>query len=208
MEKHNFYVDFKEHKKGYTTAGVFTFYAFLFIKNKIESEDKQMIKSTIKKQIFTAMLASISYVLSTFVSFPRMAPFQHFTNVIGAVFLGPVWGFNCALITGLMRMILNGSTILAVIGAVVGAFLSGLLYKKFHKFVWAVIGEVIGTGVISAIISYPFMRMFYGLPKTSIFTYIPFFIPASLIGSLLGYTLLKTLDRVKLLTYLKSLIDN
>lgn len=167
-----------------------------------------MRKSIFKKQIFTAMLASMGYVLSTFVSFPRMAPFQHFINVIAAVLLGPVWGFNCALMTGLMRMILNGSTILAVIGAVVGAFLSGLLYKIFHKFIWAVIGEVIGTGILSAIIAYPFMRAFYGLPKTSIFTYVPFFIPASLLGATLGYMLLKILDKSKLLQQFKSLLDN
>ena len=166
-----------------------------------------MKKSMVKKQIFTALLASTGYVLSTFVSFPRMAPFQHFINVIAAVFLGPVWGFNCALLTGLMRMILNGSTILAVIGAVVGAFLSGLLYKIFHKLIWAVIGEVIGTGIISAIIAYPFMRLFYGLPATSIFTYIPFFVPASLMGAILGYILLKTLEKSKLLPHLKSLLD-
>lgn len=100
-------------------------------------------KSIIKKEVFTELLVSMGYALSTFVSFPRMAPFQHFTNVIAAVFLGPFWGFTCALMIGLMRMILNGSTILAVIEAIVGAFLSGLLYKIFHKLIWAVIGEVI-----------------------------------------------------------------
>jgi energy coupling factor transporter S component ThiW len=167
-----------------------------------------MKKVKFKKQVFTAILASMGYVLSTFVHFPRMAPFQHFVNVIGAVFLGPFWGFMCALLTGLMRMILNGSTILAVIGAVVGAFLSGLLYRKFNKLIWAVVGEVIGTGVISAIISYPFMRMFYGLPECSVFTYVPFFIPASLMGATLGYILLKALDKSKVLPKLKALLED
>ncbi|QGU95375.1 energy coupling factor transporter S component ThiW [Clostridium bovifaecis] len=167
-----------------------------------------MKKSTFKKQIFTAVLASMGYVLSTFISFPRMAPFQHFINVIAAVFLGPLWGFACALMTGLMRMILNGSTILAVIGAVVGAFLSGLLYKMSQKLIWAVVGEVIGTGIISAIIAYPFMRIFYGLPDTSVFTYVPFFVPSSLMGALLGYILLKILDKSKLLQNLKATADS
>lgn len=167
-----------------------------------------MKNSIIKKEIFTALLASMGYVLSTFVHFPRMAPFQHFINVIAAVFLGPFWGFTCALMTGLMRMALNGSTILAVIGAVVGAFLSGLLYRISGKLIWAVVGEVIGTGVLSAIIAYPFMRVFYGLPDTSIFTYVPFFIPSSFMGAMLGYILLKTLDKSKMLSSLKSLLDN
>ncbi|WP_027623158.1 energy coupling factor transporter S component ThiW [Clostridium lundense] len=167
-----------------------------------------MKKSIFKKQVFTALLASMGYVLSTFVSFPRMAPFQHFINVIAAVFLGPFWGFACALMTGLMRMILNGNTILAVIGAVVGAFLSGLLYRMSKKLIWAVVGEVIGTGIISAIIAYPFMRTFYGLPDTSVFTYIPFFVPSSLMGAVLGYILLKILDKAKLLQYLKSTVNS
>ncbi|MFL0249019.1 energy coupling factor transporter S component ThiW [Clostridium neuense] len=167
-----------------------------------------MKKTILKKEIFTALLAGMGYVLNTFVSFPRMAPFQHFINVIAAVFLGPVWGFICALLIGSMRMILNGSTILAIIGAVIGAFLSGLLYKKFHKLIWAVIGEVIGTGIISAIVSYPFMRMFYGLPKTSIFTYVPFFVPASLVGATMGYLLLKALDKAKMLEQLKFMLHN
>lgn len=162
----------------------------------------------LKKQIFTALLACMGYVLNTFVWFPRMAPFQHFINVIAAVFLGPVWAFVCALLIGLLRMMINGSTILAIIGAVVGAFLSGLLYKKFQKFYWALIGEVVGTGIISAVISYPFMRYFYGLPKSSIFTYVPFFVPSALMGALLGLLLLKTLERTKTLDYLKSRLDN
>jgi len=65
-----------------------------------------------------------------------------------------------------------------------------------------------GTGILNAIIAYQFMRIFYGLPATSIFTYVPFFIPASLMGATLGYILLKTLDKSKCLQYLKSLLDN
>jgi energy coupling factor transporter S component ThiW len=162
----------------------------------------------LKKQIFTALLACMGYVLNTFVWFPRMAPFQHFINVLASVFLGPFWSFVCALLIGLLRMMLNGSSILAVIGAVVGAFLSGILYKKFQKLYWAVIGEVVGTGIISAIISYPFMRIFYGLPKTSVFTYVPFFVPASFMGSMLAVLLLKTLEKTGTFNKLKSMLDN
>ncbi len=170
-----------------------------------------MIKNkeiNLKKQIFTALLIGMGYVLSTFVVFPSMAPFQHFINVIAAVFLGPYWSFLCALIIGLLRMILNGRSILAVIGGIVGAFLSGVLYKRFQKLYWAVIGEVIGTGIISAMISYPFMRLFYGLPKSSIFFYIPFFVPSSLIGAMLAILLLKALKKTKVFDNVKSSLDN
>ena len=114
---------------------------------------------SVKKMVFTAMLACFSFVLSTFVYFPQMAPFQHFCNVLGAVFLGPWYGLAAAALTGLMRM-MWGRTIQALIGAIFGAFLSGFLYQKTHKLWCAVVGEVIGTGIISAIVVYPFMRLF------------------------------------------------
>ncbi len=149
----------------------------------------------LKKMVFTALLASLGYVLSTFVYFPRMAPFQHFVNVISAVFLGPVGAVCCAALTGGMRMLLNGSTILAVTGAVFGAGLSGILYRKTGRLFMAVIGEIIGTGVVSAIVSFPIMKVFYGLPDVSLFTYIPFFLPASAMGALLAFLFLKAISR-------------
>ncbi|MBE6907142.1 MAG: energy coupling factor transporter S component ThiW [Ruminococcaceae bacterium] len=149
----------------------------------------------LKKMVFTALLASLGYVLSTFVYFPRMAPFQHFVNVISAVFLGPFGAVCCAALTGGMRMLLNGSTILAVTGAVFGAGLSGILYRKTGRLFMAVIGEIIGTGIISAIVSFPIMKIFYGLPDVSPFTYIPFFIPSSAMGALLAFLFLKAVSR-------------
>lgn len=149
----------------------------------------------IKKMIFTALLASLGYVLSTFVYFPRMAPFQHFVNVVSAVFLGPIGAVCCAFLTGGMRMLLNGSTILAILGAVFGAGLAGFLYRKTNRLFMAVIGEVIGTGIISAIVSFPVMKIFYGLPDLSPFTYIPFFIPSSAMGAVLAFVFLKAISR-------------
>ncbi len=167
-----------------------------------------MKKINLKKQTTLAMLAALGYVLNTCVYFPRMAPFQHMINVIAAVILGPTLSFVCALLIGSMRMVLNGNTILAVIGAVIGAYLSGLLYKKTQKLYMAVVGEVIGTGIISAIVSYPFMVHFYGLPPTSMFTYVPFFIPSSLMGACIGYLLVKSFEKTGNLQKIKQSLNN
>ena len=149
---------------------------------------------SVRKMVLTAMLACFSFVLSTFVYFPQMAPFQHFCNVLGAVFLGPWYGLAAAAITGILRM-MWGRTIQALIGAIFGAFLSGLLYRKTKKLWAAVVGEVIGTGIISAIVVYPFMRLFYSLPPHSPFYYIPFYTPASVVGALLAVVVLGILKR-------------
>lgn len=157
------------------------------------------------KMVLTAFLATLGYVLNTFVSFPKMAPFQHFINVISAVLLGPWGALVCAFMTGSMRMILNGSTILAIVGAIFGAFLSGLLYRTFKKLIWAVIGEVIGTGIISAIVSVPVMQFIGKLPAVPFYFYIPFFLPASAIGATMGFLLLTALIKTKCLNSLHLL---
>ena len=149
---------------------------------------------SVRKLILTAMFACLGYVLSTFVYFPSMAPFQHFVNVLAAVFVGPWYGFAAALITGILRM-LSGRTIQAVVGAVFGALLSGLLYRKTQKIWCALVGEAAGTGLLSAMIAYPLMRTFYGLPPHSPFYYIPFYAPASLVGGCMGCAVLYLLRR-------------
>ena len=70
-----------------------------------------------KKMVLTALFACLAYVLNTFVYFPAMAPFQHFVDVLAAVFVGPWYGFAAALICGCMRM-MSGRTIQAVTGAI------------------------------------------------------------------------------------------
>ena len=148
----------------------------------------------IRKMVLTAMFACLSFVLCTFVYFPSMAPFQHFVNVLAAVFLGPWHGFAAAFLTGVMRM-MSGRTIQALVGAIFGAFLSGLLYQKTKKLWAAVVGEVIGTGIISAMVAYPLMKMWYGLDAQSPFYYIPFYTPSSMMGAFLAVLVLGVLKR-------------
>lgn len=150
--------------------------------------------AAVRKLVLTAMFACLAFVLSTFVYFPSMAPFQHFVNVLAAVFVGPYYGFAAALITGLMRM-MYGRTIQAVVGAVFGALLSGLLYRRTGRLWGAVAGEVVGTGFLSAMAAYPLMRLFYGLDLQSPFYYIPFYAPSSLLGALLAVGVLAILKR-------------
>ena len=56
------------------------------------------VKKSTRKLVLTAMFACLAFVLSTCVYFPAMAPFQHFVDVIAAVFLGP-W-YACASASG------------------------------------------------------------------------------------------------------------
>ena len=151
-------------------------------------------------------MSCLSFILSTFVSFPFVVPFQHFCNVICAVLAGPVYAFISALLTGCMRMLLTGRPVTAVIGAVIGAFLAGVFYQISNKMLLAVAGEILGTGILSAIISYYAMYYGFGVELDSPFYYIPLFMPACIVGSLLGYAVLVTMKKSGSLVKLQEML--
>ena len=164
---------------------------------KTDAQTRSLTRSrsvTTRKVVLTAMLACLAFVLNTFVYFPAMAPFQHFVNVLSAALIGPWYGSAAGFLCGVMRM-LCGRDVGSVTGAMFGPILGGLLYRKFKTWWSAWIGEVIGTGFISAMVAYPLMRMFYGLPKHSPFFYIPAYTPSSLMGGLLGCAVILILKR-------------
>ncbi len=166
-----------------------------------------MMKTNLKKRVLTAIMAAIGFVLSTFVYIPNMAPFQHFVNVICAVLLGPWYAFLAALLTGILRMVLTGRTILAIVGAVIGAALAGILYKVTGKMIMAVIGEIIGTGIISAMVAAPIMKYGFGMEVVdSAIYYIPFFLPACVVGAILGYVVLLILKKAGTLEHIQKLL--
>lgn len=150
--------------------------------------------NTTRKMVLTAMFACLAFVLNTFVYFPSMAPFQHFVNVLTAVFLGPWYGCLSAFLCGIMRM-MSGRTIQAVTGAIFGPILGGLIYKKTKNIYLVLVGEAIGTGFCGAMASYPLMKWFYGLDAQSPFYYIPFYTPAAVVGASMGVAVLLILKR-------------
>ncbi len=160
----------------------------------------------IKKVCFSAFMSCLSFILSTFVSFPFVVPFQHFFNVICAVLVGPFYGFLSALLTGCMRMLLTGRPVTAIIGAVIGAFLAGICYRISKNMLLAVTGEILGTGILSAIVSYYAMYYGFGVALASPFYYIPLFMPASVVGALLGYAALLTMKKSGSLVKLQEML--
>ena len=163
-------------------------------------------KWNVKKMVLCAILASLAFVLNTFVYFPAMAPFQHFVDVVAAVFLGPWWGCLSAFLCGIMRM-MSGRTIQSVTGAVFGPILGGLLWKKTKNLYLVCMGEIIGTGLLGALASYPLMKWFYGLDAQSPFYYIPFYTPSAVVGGLMGVGVLLILKRAKVLERLMAELE-
>ena len=155
-------------------------------------------RTNIRKMVLCAIFASLAFVLNTFVYFPAMAPFQHFVNVMAAVFLGPWWGCVSAFLCGVMRM-MSGRTIQAVTGAIFGPILGGLLWKKTRNIYLVCVGEIVGTGIIGAMASYFPMKWFYALDVQNPLYYIPFYTPSAVVGGIMGVMVLVLLKRAKVL---------
>jgi len=158
------------------------------------------------KLTLTAMLAGLSFVLCVFVHFPQMAPFQHFVNVLAAVFVGPWYGSLAGIICGTMRIVLNGMDIQAVIGAMWGPVFGGLLYRKTKNIYLCGVGEVFGTGIVSAVTVWPFMKFVYGLDVPPYF-YIPFYTPSAIMGAIMGVGVILILKRSGTLKHLMNQIE-
>ena len=93
-------------------------------------------KVNVRKMVLCAIFASLAFVLNTFVYFPAMAPFQHFVDVVAAVFLGPWWACLSAFLCGIMRM-MSGRTIQAVTGAVSAPSWAVCCGEKRRTSIWS-----------------------------------------------------------------------
>lgn len=152
-------------------------------------------KINTKKLALAGILIAVAVIGSTF-SFPiagsKCAPVQHFVNVFGAVFLGPVLNTIVAFLSSLIRNLSGLGSPLAFPGSMVGAFLASFMFKYTKKFIPTLIGEVFGTGIIGGMLSYPIAIWFMGktAAQIGIFTFVVPFLISTFGGSVIaGVTL-------------------
>lgn len=149
-----------------------------------------------RKWVLTAVLVAVGYIGSSLVVIPlgfmRATPFQHMMNMLASVLLGPWYSLAQAFGVSVLRNISGTGSLLAFPGSMIGAFLSGLLYQKTKKLWAAGLGEVIGTGIIGAVTGYPLVRIVLS-QEAALFGFVPAFFISSLIGTIVGFVLLKQL---------------
>ncbi len=149
----------------------------------------------LRRMVMLAMFVALGVVISPILRVEGMCPMAHLINITCAVFLGPAYSLLCALLIGIIRMMVMGIPPLALTGAIFGATLSGVFYKiSKGKIIAAVIGEIFGTGIIGAIVSYPVMTYLWGKEGLTWFFYVPSFICGTLIGGSIAFLLLKRLE--------------
>ncbi len=151
------------------------------------------------------MFVALGVVISPILRVEGMCPMAHLINITCAVFMGPAYALLCALLIGIIRMMIMGIPPLALTGAVFGATLSGVFYKLSKgKIIAAVLGEIIGTGLIGSIVSYPVMTYLWGKEGLTWFFYVPSFLMGTLIGGSIAFLLLLKLQASGALVKIQS----
>ncbi|MEM3985266.1 MAG: energy coupling factor transporter S component ThiW [Candidatus Methanomethylicia archaeon] len=154
-----------------------------------------MERSYAKKIILTSIFSGISILLSYFnipIGVMKILPFQHMVNAIAGVIIGPFYAAIAATITGVVRNMLGTGTIFAFPGGIPGAIIVGLTYRIVKREEAALI-EPVGT-FIGALLSPIVAGIALGKTIDAIVFIIPF-LASSIPGSILGYIILKALNK-------------
>ena len=155
-----------------------------------------MLNTRTRKLTLAGILVAVA-VLGGLFSFPvlgsRCAPVQHLVNILGAVFLGPVWAVGVAFAASLLRNIAGLGSLMAFPGSMIGALLAGLAYYGTRRLELTCIAEMLGTGILGALAAYPVAALLMGLNPASYTVYIVPFLISTGAGSILAYVLLRFL---------------
>lgn len=158
--------------------------------------------SSTKKLVLTGLFIAISVIFNSIIVFPiglaKVAPIQHFMNVVTAVWLGPGYAVAAAFITSLIRNMIGTGSVLAYPGSMIGALLAGMIYLKTKKTLPAALGELVGTGLLGSMVASIMALPFLG-KQVALFGFLPSFFASSLVGSIIAIILLKAFEKRGLL---------
>ena len=151
-----------------------------------------------KKHTLSALLIATGVVAGSIIYIPvgaaKCFPVQHTINVLSAVLLGPGYALANAFLISLLRNMLGTGSLMAFPGSMVGAFLAGLLYLKSGSKLYAAIGEVFGTGILGGLLAFPIAKFLLGKDVAAFYSVVPFLL-STIGGSIVGYSLLKVVER-------------
>jgi len=161
-------------------------------------------KSILRKIILTGLFAAIAVILSG-IYFPfgptKCFPFQHAVNAVCGVLLGPWYAALSAMISGIIRNMLETGTIFAFPGGIPGALVVGIVHRFWPKD-YAAFTEPLGTGPIGASISAYLVAPWIG-KSMPFLTFQMAFLASSIPGCILGFLALRILRKTEVIKFIK-----
>ncbi len=145
---------------------------------------------------FAALPVVLSFVPGSIpVAGAKLLPWQHMTNVIAAMVLGPWYAALSATVAAILRNLLQLGTPLAFPGGIPGALVVGFAYQLWRR-EWVGLLEPIGTGLIGATLGALIIAPAIMHTAIPLGTLLYLFLASSIPGTVLGMLVLKVLGRV------------
>ena len=159
----------------------------------------------VRKIVLTGLFAATAVLLSG-IHFPvgpiKAFPFQHMVNIIAGIMIGPWYAALASLIAALLRNTMGTGTIFAFPGGIPGAVVVGLLYRWIRRD-WVALTEPLGTGFIGVPVTVFLLGPILG-KEFGFAVFFPVFMVSSVPGAVIGYFLLKTLKKTRVIETLMS----
>ncbi|PWG00313.1 energy coupling factor transporter S component ThiW [Levilactobacillus bambusae] len=156
------------------------------------------MSNSVRRLTLASLLVALGVIGGSLFSFTigvaKVAPMQHLINLVSAVLLGPWWALGQALATSVLRNVMGTGTVLAFPGSLFGAFIAGWVFRWTGSLISTAVGELVGDGIIGALAAYPVAAWFLG-SKGALWLFIPSFFMSALVGTIIGYGLLRALWR-------------
>jgi len=156
--------------------------------------------TAVQKLVLSGLFAAVPVILS-FVPGPipvagaKLLPWQHMTNAIAGVVVGPWYAALAATAAAILRNMLGVGTLLAFPGGIPGAIVVGLAYRIWRS-EWVGLLEPVGTGPVGATIGSLLVAPALMGTAIPLRTLLPLFLASSVPGSVLGVVILKALARL------------
>jgi energy-coupling factor transport system ATP-binding protein len=145
--------------------------------------------------VFAAIPVVLSFVPGTIpAGGAKLNPWQHMTNVMAGVLLGPWYAALSATVAAVLRNYLGVGTLLAFPGGIPGALVVGIAHALWRR-PWAGLLEPLGTGILGATIGSFFVAPVFMGRAFPVATLMPLFLASSVPGAILGVLALRALGR-------------
>lgn len=153
-----------------------------------------------RRLVLAALFAALPVVLSFVpgaipVAGAKPLPWQHMTNVVAAMTLGPWYAALAATVAAILRNLLGVGTPLAFPGGIPGALVVGFAYRWWRR-EWVGLLEPLGTGPVGATIGALVVAPALMDRAIPLLTLQYLFLASSIPGALVGFLLLKVLQRL------------
>lgn len=152
-----------------------------------------------RKLVLAAVFAAVPVVLSFVpgsipVAGAKLLPWQHLTNAVAGVVLGPWYAALAATLAAVLRNLFGVGTLLAFPGGIPGAVVVGLAYRRWRH-TWVGLLEPLGTGPVGATLGSLLVAPVFMGTAIPLGTLLPLFLASSVPGAVLGWLVLQALAR-------------